>query len=459
MLRPQQFQATIRQLFPHGGLLPAKTWKLRHRGILVLLWLHVIGFTAYALLAGANLVWHDLTEVLAIAVLAALASWRRNGRTSRTLFASAGLIACSALLVHLSDGLIEFHFHFFVAVAVIALYESWAPFLLALAYILFDHGVVGTLAPGLVFNHPDAAADPWKWALIHDVFVLAPSTASVAHWRLNEVERERASHGHVARIEAQTAQRQTQTLAEQALLLDLTQDSMFVWELESGAIRFWNRGAEEMYGWRQDEVLGRTPQQILRTEFPRPLSELRESLERTGRWEGELIHHCRDGSVVPVMSRWALKVSADGQPQTALAINTNITEHKRAQAELERQAQHDGLTGLPNRTSLSARLDDTLTRAANDATPVALLMLDLDRFKDVNDTLGHASGDRLLCAVGPHLRTHLRQGDMLARLGGDEFAVLLPDADAAAAQLVARKLLDVLEQPFDLGDATVNIAG
>jgi diguanylate cyclase (GGDEF)-like protein len=85
-------------------------------------------------------------------------------------------------------------------------------------------------------------------------------------------------------------------------------------------------------------------------------------------------------------------------------------------------------------------------------------MLDLDRFKDVNDTLGHAAGDRLLRDVGARLLARLRAGDTLSRLGGDEFAVLLPGASAAAAQLVARKLLDGLEQPFDLGEASVNVA-
>ena len=466
----------VRQLFPRGGLLPTAAWRQRHRGIVALLWVHVVGFVAYALLSPAALLWHTLAEVFAVAILASLASWPRAGRTSRTIFASAGLISCSALLVHVSNGLIEFHFHFFVAVAVIALYEHWVPLLLALAYVVLDHGLVGTLAPGLVYNHPDAVANPWKWAMIHDGFILAASAASVVHWRLSELQRERAAAEHTALVQAQAAQqaaevelnhrkeveaalqRQAKVLAEQAQLLDLAQDAMFVWELESGAIQFWNRGAEQLYGWTQSEVLGRTPQAILATQFPRPLSELRDSLERTGRWEGEVIHRCRDGSVVVVNSRWALTKGPDGKLASALAINTNITEQKRTRAELEHQARHDGLTGLPNRTTLGSRLDETLAAAAGEDRPVALLMLDLDRFKDVNDTLGHAWGDRLLCAVGPRLLDHLRQGDTLARLGGDELAVLLPGASLSAAQKVARKLIDVLEQPFDLGDANVNIA-
>lgn len=464
----QHLQERFGDCFPRGGMLPTPAWRKRHRGILALLWLHLAAFVVYALI-GPNppdLRWHDLSEVLIIAILASLATWPRNGRQSRTIFASIGLIACSALLVHLSNGLIEFHFHVFVTIAVIALYEHWVPFLLAVGYVFLDHGVVGTLAPSLVYNHPDAISNPWKWSLIHTTFVLGASAASVVHWRLNEVERERTSLAHGARLRAQAAQQAVEielthrkemdaALAEQALLLELAQDAMFVWEVESGAIQFWNKGAEKLYGWSRDEVLGKTPQAILKTEFPRPLSELRESMERTGHWEGELIHHQRDGSPLVVLSRWATKQPVDGQPLRALAINSNITDQKRAQAELEHQAQHDGLTGLPNRTTLGHRLDAALSSGQ---TPVALLMLDLDRFKDVNDTLGHVSGDRLLCAVGPRLVAHLRDGDTLARLGGDEFAVLLPGASAVAAGVVARKLLDVLEQPFDLGDASVNVA-
>src|SRR5579859_2114678 len=452
----QHLQERLGQMLPRGGMLPEATWRKRHFGILGLLWLHVAGFAIYALIGPnpADLLWHDLSEVVIIAILAGLATWQGNGRQSRTIFASAGLIACSALLVHLSNGLIEFHFHFFVTVAVIALYESWVPFLLAIGYVVLDHGVVGTLAPSLIYNHADAINNPWKWALIHDGFVIAASTASVVHWRLNEIERERTALEHGARLRAQTAQEAVETelrhrkevdtaLAEQALLLDLAQDAMFVWEVESGAIQFWNRGAEKLYGWSREEVLGKTPQAILKTEFPRPLSELRESMERTGHWEGEVIHHKRDGSRVVGLSRWATKQPVDGQPPRALAINSNITDQKRAQAELEHQAQHDGLTGLPNRTTLGHRLDAALSGGLG---RVALLMLDLDRFKDVNDTLGHVSGDRLLCAVGPRLLAHLRDGDTLARLGGDEFAVLLPGASAVAAEVVARKLLEVLEQ-------------
>jgi diguanylate cyclase (GGDEF)-like protein len=115
---------------------------------------------------------------------------------------------------------------------------------------------------------------------------------------------------------------------------------------------------------------------------------------------------------------------------------------------------HDALTGLPNRTSFHQQVDDRLAASGRGA----VLLLDLDRFKDVNDTLGHENGDALLREVGGRIRSVLRDGDVVARLGGDEFAILLPDVDGPeAATSVARSVVAVLERPFTLADVTVGV--
>ena len=94
----------------------------------------------------------------------------------------------SGILVHLSGGYIELHFHFFVMVAVIALYQDWAPFLIAIGYVVLHHGLMGTLDPESVYNHPSAWAHPWRWAAIHGIFILGASAASLVNWRFNEQE-------------------------------------------------------------------------------------------------------------------------------------------------------------------------------------------------------------------------------------------------------------------------------
>ncbi|MBI4492596.1 MAG: diguanylate cyclase [Chloroflexi bacterium] len=132
-------------------------------------------------------------------------------------------------------------------------------------------------------------------------------------------------------------------------------------------------------------------------------------------------------------------------------------DRKRMHEALARQALHDALTGLPNRTLLYDRLRQALLAARREQTPLALLWLDLDHFKEVNDTLGHQVGDALLQQVGQRLERALRASDTVARLGGDEFAVILPGADLAGATLAAAKLLQALEEPYVLDARRVEI--
>jgi diguanylate cyclase len=131
---------------------------------------------------------------------------------------------------------------------------------------------------------------------------------------------------------------------------------------------------------------------------------------------------------------------------------------ERQAAENQHQALHDGLTGLPNRTLLRDRTGQAIRQADRELVPAALLLIDLDRFKEVNDTLGHHYGDQLLIQVGERLQAVLREVDTVARLGGDEFAVLLPKiATAEGAVVVAKKLQAALEEPFTIDDLTLDV--
>ncbi len=174
-----------RAALPHGQLLTPEVWARRHRGIVVLLWLHVAGVVAFAVARGYG-VAHSLLEASVVAVFALAAAHPAIGRRVRSAAAVLGLITSSAVLVHLAGGVIEMHFHFFVMIGVITLYQDWLPFGLALGYVVVHHGLLGVLRPTDVFNHPAAWQQPWKWALIHGGFVLAASVAYLVNWRLSE---------------------------------------------------------------------------------------------------------------------------------------------------------------------------------------------------------------------------------------------------------------------------------
>ena len=174
-----------RGLVPTGQLLTPAVWAQRHRGIVWLLWLHVAGVAVFALVRGKT-VGHAVAEVTPMALCALAAALPALGRRARSAAAVLGLITASAVIVHLSGGVVEAHFHFFVMIGVITLYQDWLLFGLALGYVVIHHSVLGLLAPHDVFNHEAAVRSPWKWALIHGAFVLAASVAYLVNWQLSE---------------------------------------------------------------------------------------------------------------------------------------------------------------------------------------------------------------------------------------------------------------------------------
>lgn len=181
--------AAIRWL-PRGLPLDDESWRSRHRSIVGLLWLHVGALAVYGVIRDFPLL-HLSIEIAAIAALAVVAMVA-NTRTAQAAAGTLGLISCSALLVHLSGGLIEAHFHFFIMVGVVTLYQSWIPFGLAMAFVVIHHGTIGVIDPKSVYNHPAAIHRPWLWAAIHGAFVTGAALAGLRSWRYAEVERERA---------------------------------------------------------------------------------------------------------------------------------------------------------------------------------------------------------------------------------------------------------------------------
>jgi len=214
---------------------------------------------------------------------------------------------------------------------------------------------------------------------------------------------------------------------------------------DSHRIASFNPAAERIFGHAAADVIGHDVRLFLDSLRP-----------------GETIGRRSGGQVFPAdLSVGEMRL--DAQHLLIFSVR-DISLRKRAEAALEHQALHDALTDLPNRVLLHDRLQQAIRAAERNRSSVALLVMDLDRFKEVNDTFGHHTGDLLLEQLGQRLGSVLRSSDTIARLGGDEFAVLLPTATFEDARLIADRLLQVLEEPFVLGslqleiDASIGIA-
>jgi diguanylate cyclase (GGDEF)-like protein/PAS domain S-box-containing protein len=171
----------------------------------------------------------------------------------------------------------------------------------------------------------------------------------------------------------------------------------------------------------------------------------------TGYWQGEIWNRRKNGDVYPELLTISTVRDESGGIVNYVGTFSDITTWKRSQQRMEHLAHHDALTGLPNRLMLLSRLEHAVAKARRDQGQGAVLFLDLDRFKQVNDTLGHPSGDSLLVAVAKRLRERLRDSDTLARLGGDEFVIVLEQlSEANQAAALARVLIARLSEPFEL---------
>ena len=243
-------------------------------------------------------------------------------------------------------------------------------------------------------------------------------------------------------------------IRHQASLLDKAQDAILVRDLDHRII-FWNKSAERLYGWSQLQALGQSIETLL-YEDPTHFRHATQTVLEQGEWTGEIVQRHRDGSTIEVEGRWTLVRGDDGQPQSILAINTDIRQRKASEREIQRLAFYDALTGLPNRMLLMDRMHQALATAQRRQQGGALLFIDLANFKTLHDPLGHDQGVLLLQQVAQRLNTCVRSVDTVARLGGDEFVVMLeelspkPHELALHARGVGEKILAMLAVPYAL---------
>gem|GEM_PF-2163045 len=250
--------------------------------------------------------------------------------------------------------------------------------------------------------------------------------------------------------------------AQYKAVVDNAAEGILTFALDGSVLSF-NRAAQAIFGWNEAEIVGRPASTLVPSELHDALGQFLATCEETGTAAGqsndiEIAGVRRDGTQFPmVVSTSAITGSAN-----AIFISgvvRDLSEQKALEAQLTFQAMHDSLTGLANRMMLTDRLDQTLARVRRHGRMCGVFYVDLDRFKAVNDTLGHSVGDQLLTEAAVRITTAVRELDTVARLGGDEFVVLCEDIEGIHhATEVAERIIGIFQSPFRLGGENISVS-
>jgi diguanylate cyclase (GGDEF)-like protein/PAS domain S-box-containing protein len=236
------------------------------------------------------------------------------------------------------------------------------------------------------------------------------------------------------------------TLNKLSQAVEQSPNTIVITDLDAN-IEYANTAFVSATGYSLDEVMGRNPSLLHSGKTPKATYvEMWSRLTSGQTWRGELINRRKDGSEYIESARISPVREADGRVSNYLAIKEDITEQKNAEARIRQLAHFDSLTGLPNQMLLKDRVGMAMQIAQRSKTQLAVLFLDIDHFKNVNDTLGHRIGDELLIQLATRMKSLVREEDTLSRFGGDEFILVLPDTDANGAAHVAGKIIALVSE-------------
>ena len=247
----------------------------------------------------------------------------------------------------------------------------------------------------------------------------------------------------------------------QSQIIEQIHDAIVATNLK-GFITSWNKGAELLTGYKSNEVTGKHISMV----YPQEDIKLLKVNIKNGKYHKEIRVMRKDKEVVDVDLSFSILKNEVGKAFGTISIGQDISQRKKAQNELlqekeklKHQAHHDTLTGLPNRTFLHEKLAEGIQRASRRDTKVALLFIDLDHFKEINDSLGHDVGDEVLKQVAQKLKNIVRKEDAISRLGGDEFTIMIEDLEQGSdASLLAQKIIHILAEPITLKKHTLYVS-
>jgi len=249
-------------------------------------------------------------------------------------------------------------------------------------------------------------------------------------------------------------------LVHQAQIIDQIHDGIITTDLE-GHIVNWNEGAEKLFGYSQSEVMGKHISLLYHQEdMPVLKNDIRASLLHTGLYNGDMTFVKKDKDTISIALSLSTLKDEKGNATGIIGINQDISRRKKAEDDLYHQVHHDALTGLPNRVLFYDRLEQGIIKAKRHSEVLALFFIDLDKFKHINDSLGHMTGDSVLKIVSKRLKDIIRKEDTVARLSGDEFTIIIEELkNPQDASILAEKILAILKEPIHIDNHTLYVSG
>ncbi len=255
---------------------------------------------------------------------------------------------------------------------------------------------------------------------------------------------------YLAGIAIRNRQRE-QRLQQWNTVFDNASEGMLITDI-GGSIINVNQSFTRITGYSLDEVLGRSPHILNSGRHDESFFQaMWSSLRNTGNWQGEIWNRRKSGDIYPEWLSISRIENSDGETCNYVGVFSDISSLKESERRLYHMAHHDPLTGLPNRLLMTARLEHAIEQAKRNPARLAIMFIDLDKFKNINDAYGHALGDQLLINVASRLKMRLREQDTISRLGGDEFVVILEQiTDTKCVKALASSIIQSLSEPFKL---------
>jgi diguanylate cyclase (GGDEF)-like protein/PAS domain S-box-containing protein len=241
-------------------------------------------------------------------------------------------------------------------------------------------------------------------------------------------------------------------------VFDCTSEAIVITDVH-GTVLDVNTAFTEILGYSREEVIGQNPR-TWKSDYHDDAfyQEMWRSIHKRGEWRGEIFNRSKDGAITPALATISTVRNEEGEAISHVAIYTDVSQIRKSQQQLTHLAHHDALTKLPNRVLFFERLEHCLERATRHRKQVAVIFVDLDHFKHVNDSLGHSHGDRLLIAVAELLTSAVRSEDTVARIGGDEFTILIEEVrDRGSLLRVIEKILHAFDREFELAASRVRV--